>query len=135
MKIMRGQASVIAMIVIFFILVLTIGLFLYVDASYLALQREYLQIQQIKANQAKENLLIGYSNGSLSIYNSGSIATKIVAILLINGSNVSIESENVTILPNQNVIISVKPASAYVVVTAYGNSYQVPISVSKNKKS
>ncbi|TRM85640.1 hypothetical protein DJ521_07445, partial [Sulfolobus sp. E3] len=85
---MRGQASVIAMIVVFFLLLLTISLTLYVTASYLSLQKEYLTISQIKANQAKENLLISYSDGSLSIYNAGTVVTKIVAILLINPTNV-----------------------------------------------
>ncbi|BDB99363.1 hypothetical protein [Saccharolobus caldissimus] len=128
---MKSQASVLAMLVIFFMLLLTIGLIIYINASYFQLQREYLQISQIKANQAKESLLIAYSNYSLFIYNSGSVVTKIIAILLINGSNVSIQPENLTVVPNHNVIIHVKPAKAYVVVTSYGNSYYVMVSNTK----
>ncbi|AOL16791.1 hypothetical protein BFU36_08835 [Sulfolobus sp. A20] len=124
---MRGQASVIAMIVVFFLLLLTISLTLYVTASYLSLQKEYLTISQIKANQAKENLLISYSDGSLSIYNAGTVVTKIVAILLINPTNVTIQPENVSISPNQNIIIHVGHAQSYVVVTSYGNSYYVKL--------
>ncbi len=128
---MRGQASVIAMIVVFFLLLLTIGLTLYITASYLNLQKEYFTISQIKANQAKENLLISYSDGSLSIYNAGTVVTKIVAILLINSTNVTIQPENITIPPDQNIIIHVNHAQAYVVVTSYGNSYYVKLNYAK----
>ncbi|WP_338604410.1 hypothetical protein V6M85_06375 [Sulfolobus tengchongensis] len=125
---MKGQASVIAMLVVFFLLIATIGLLLYISTTYVSLQKEYLQVSQILANKAKESLLIGYSNSTLSIYNAGSVVTKIVAILLINKTNISIQPENITIDPNQNVIIKVKPASQYVIVTSYGNSYYIPSS-------
>ncbi|QGA53213.1 hypothetical protein GFS03_00660 [Sulfolobus sp. E5-1-F] len=122
---MKGQASVIAMIIIFFLLLVTIGLILYVSASYMNLQKEYLQVSQILENKAKENLLIGYVNNTLSIYNSGSVVTTIVAILLINKTNVTIVPENITVPPNTNVIIHVKSASGYVIVTSYGNSFYI----------
>ncbi len=122
---MRGQVSIIAMIVIFFLILATIGLVLYLSTSYMSLQKEYLQVSQILANKAKENLLIGYVNNSLSIYNSGSVVTKIVAILLINRTNVTIVPENITVPPNTNVIIHVKSANGYVIITSYGNSFYI----------
>ncbi|AAK42800.1 hypothetical protein SULI_02500 [Saccharolobus solfataricus] len=128
---MKGQASVIAMVVIFFLIIATIGLILYISVSYENLQKEYIQVSQILANKAKENLLIGYVNSSLSIYNAGSVVTTIVAILLINKTNVTIVPENIVIPPNSNVIIHVKTANGYVIVTSYGNSFYIAPSSGK----